>query len=70
MWDDNWAASAACRDSQPDTLFVRGAAQNQAKAVCAGCPVRTECLAEALCLVADQVPTPSPFVCFGAAWRG
>lgn len=26
--------------------------------------------AEALCLVADQVPTPSPFVCFGAAWRG
>lgn len=25
--------------------------------------------AEALCLVADQVATPSPFVCFGAAWR-
>lgn len=48
MWDEDWAASAACRDSQPDALFVRGAAQNQAKAVCAGCPVRTECLAEAL----------------------
>ncbi len=29
-------------------LFVRGAEQNKAKQVCAGCPVRTECLAEAL----------------------
>jgi WhiB family redox-sensing transcriptional regulator len=32
----------------PDTLFVQGAAQNRAKAVCVGCPVRTECLADAL----------------------
>ena len=32
----------------PDTLFVQGAAQNRAKAVCQGCPVRTECLADAL----------------------
>ena len=32
----------------PDALFVRGAEQNKAKQVCAGCPVRTECLAEAL----------------------
>ncbi|KOV41956.1 WhiB family transcriptional regulator [Streptomyces sp. H036] len=29
-------------------MFVEGAAQNKAKAVCAGCPVRTECLAHAL----------------------
>jgi WhiB family redox-sensing transcriptional regulator len=29
-------------------LFVQGAAQNRAKAVCFGCPVRTECLADAL----------------------
>lgn len=32
----------------PDALFVRGAKQNEAKKVCIGCPVRSECLAEAL----------------------
>jgi len=48
MWVDDWALRAACRDEQPDQLFVRGAEQNKAKQVCAGCPVRTECLAEAL----------------------
>ena len=32
----------------PDELFVRGAEQNKAKQVCGACPVRTECLAEAL----------------------
>lgn len=29
-------------------MFVQGAAQNRAKVVCATCPVRTECLADAL----------------------
>ncbi len=48
MWVEDWAPSAACRQAQPDQLFVRGAEQNKAKQVCAGCPVRTECLAEAL----------------------
>ena len=48
MWVENWAPSAACRESQPDELFVRGAEQNKAKLMCKGCPVRTECLAEAL----------------------
>lgn len=43
-----WAARGACRTADPDTLFVQGAAQNRAKAVCLGCPVRTECLADAL----------------------
>ncbi|MFP5347585.1 MAG: WhiB family transcriptional regulator [Actinomycetes bacterium] len=43
-----WAERAACRKSDPDALFVQGAAQNRAKQVCLGCPVRTECLAEAL----------------------
>jgi WhiB family redox-sensing transcriptional regulator len=38
----------SCRTADPDELFVEGAAQNRAKAVCAGCPVLTECLAEAL----------------------
>ena len=48
MWDEDWAQAAACRKAQPDELFVRGAEQNKAKQVCVGCPVRTECLAEAL----------------------
>ena len=48
MWIEDWAPAAACRDQQPDALFVRGAEQNKAKLLCKGCPVRTECLAEAL----------------------
>lgn len=48
MWVEDWTPRAACRVAQPDQLFVRGAEQNKAKQVCAGCPVRTECLAEAL----------------------
>lgn len=47
-WVQDWAASGACRTSDPDALFVQGAAQNRAKAVCLTCPVRTECLADAL----------------------
>jgi WhiB family transcriptional regulator, redox-sensing transcriptional regulator len=43
-----WRRRARCRDGDPDRLFVRGAAQREAKLVCFGCPVRTECLAEAL----------------------
>jgi WhiB family redox-sensing transcriptional regulator len=37
-----------CKQSAPDELFVRGAQQHRAKLVCGGCPVRAECLAEAL----------------------
>ena len=48
MWNEDWASDASCRNAKPDELFVRGAEQNRAKAVCTGCPVRTECLAEAL----------------------
>jgi len=47
-WRADWRCRAACRDGDPDRLFVRGAAQREAKLVCFGCPVRTECLAEAL----------------------
>jgi len=46
-WNETWACAAPCA-SAPDALFVRGAEQHQAKAVCATCPVRAECLAEAL----------------------
>lgn len=47
-WNDEWAAAATCQQSRPDELFVRGAEQHKAKLVCASCPVRAECLAEAL----------------------
>lgn len=47
-WNDQWTTAALCRQSSPDELFVRGAEQHKAKAVCGSCPVRTECLAEAL----------------------
>ena len=48
MWVKDWTLSARCREEKPDALFVRGAEQNKAKLLCRGCPVRTECLAEAL----------------------
>ena len=48
MWDPDWARRARCRGGTPDELFVQGSAQNRAKNICLGCPVRTECLAEAL----------------------
>ena len=47
-WNDDWASQAQCKQTRPDELFVRGAAQNRAKQLCGGCPVKTECLAEAL----------------------
>ncbi|MDQ2851248.1 WhiB family transcriptional regulator [Dermatophilaceae bacterium Sec6.4] len=47
-WDRGWAARAACRGGSPDELFAKGAAQQNAKAICHGCPVVAECLADAL----------------------
>lgn len=47
-WVEDWASHAVCRTADPDELFVQATAQNRAKALCTGCPVRTECLADAL----------------------
>ncbi|MCA1824878.1 MAG: WhiB family transcriptional regulator [Frankia sp.] len=44
----HWTQSAACRGSDPDELFVQGAAQNRVKVRCLACPVRIDCLADAL----------------------
>jgi len=44
----DWRVNASCREEDPDGLFVRGKEQRKAKMVCVACPVRTECLAEAL----------------------
>lgn len=43
-----WAERGACRDADPDSLFVPGAAQHRATRICGSCPVRLDCLAEAL----------------------
>ncbi|MBT0993938.1 WhiB family transcriptional regulator [Cellulomonas sp. DKR-3] len=48
--DGHWTAGAACGSGSmsPDALFVEGSAQREARAVCQTCPVRLECLADAL----------------------
>jgi WhiB family redox-sensing transcriptional regulator len=43
----DWRSRGACGED-PDRLFVRGAAQRAATQVCLPCPVRAQCLAEAL----------------------
>ncbi len=44
-----WEASALCAQTDPDTFFPeKGGASTPAKRVCAVCPVRAECLEEAL----------------------
>lgn len=48
MWIHQWTTRARCRRVDPDALFVQGAAQNRAKLICRDCPVRTECLVDAL----------------------
>jgi len=44
----DWTSKAACSSGDPDVLFVTGAAQNRAKVLCLSCPVRKECLSDAL----------------------
>jgi WhiB family redox-sensing transcriptional regulator len=46
--DSDWTALAACAGRDPDELFVTGAAQQHVKRLCAGCPVKVNCLADAL----------------------
>ena len=45
---NDWAGQGRCVSNDPDALFVRGAAQQNAKQVCQKCPVIAECLADAL----------------------
>ncbi len=48
MQDQHWTAYGACGAASPDDLFVEGAAQRAAREVCLRCPVRFECLVDAL----------------------
>jgi WhiB family redox-sensing transcriptional regulator len=43
----SWTVAAKCRGTG-DALFTEGADQRRARVMCIGCPVRAECLAEAL----------------------
>jgi len=43
-----WVSQARCRSTDPDELFVRGAAQRKAAVICRHCLVVVECLADAL----------------------
>ena len=43
-----WVTLAVCRAGDPDALFVRGAEQRKAAAICRRCPVQMECRADAL----------------------
>jgi WhiB family redox-sensing transcriptional regulator len=43
-----WVSKALCRATDPDQLFVRGAAQRKAAVICRHCPVMQECGADAL----------------------
>ncbi len=42
-----WTLQAKCRE-MADALFPEGKDQKRARSVCLGCPVRSECLSEAL----------------------
>lgn len=45
----NWHSHGSCRGMDPDLFFpLRGEPTRDAKAVCTGCPVRSECLEAAL----------------------
>jgi WhiB family transcriptional regulator, redox-sensing transcriptional regulator len=52
--DGNWRSAASCRSADPDLFFPISAFGRaleqiaQAKAICAHCPVRRQCLAFAL----------------------
>jgi WhiB family redox-sensing transcriptional regulator len=47
MQREDWTMRAKCRGMQ-DALFPEASDQKRARLVCSGCPVRFECLAEAL----------------------
>jgi WhiB family transcriptional regulator, redox-sensing transcriptional regulator len=47
MQREDWTMRAKCRGME-DALFPEASDQKRARLVCSGCPVRFECLAEAL----------------------
>lgn len=47
VFQDDWTIKAKCRGME-DALFPEAADQKRARLLCSGCPVQSECLAEAL----------------------
>ncbi|GAA2092243.1 WhiB family transcriptional regulator [Microlunatus panaciterrae] len=47
VYQDDWTIKAKCRGME-DALFPEASDQKRARLLCAGCPVQSECLAEAL----------------------
>jgi WhiB family redox-sensing transcriptional regulator len=47
--DEGWRVDALCAETDPEAFFPeKGGSTREAKRVCAGCPVRAECLEFAL----------------------
>lgn len=46
--DHSWVDDALCAGEEPDLLFVQGAAQREVRRRCLKCPVRIQCMADAL----------------------
>jgi WhiB family redox-sensing transcriptional regulator len=50
-----WHAEAACRGTDPEVFFPRTSdPRHEALALCASCPVRSQCLEHALALPEDH----------------
>lgn len=43
-----WRREAACLEEDPDVFFGGGVTVHRARTICRPCPVRTQCLAQAL----------------------
>lgn len=48
--EQDWRLAASCRDMDPDLFFNGGFATQRARTICASCPVRRECLDQALAM--------------------
>lgn len=53
-----WQSQAACAETDPEVFYPeKGGSHREAKAICAACPVRTQCLEYALRMEAADYPT-------------
>jgi WhiB family redox-sensing transcriptional regulator len=49
LGDESWRQAALCAETDPEAFFPeKGGSTREAKRVCAGCPVRMQCLEYAL----------------------
>lgn len=48
LYGEGWQRLAKCANDDPDAMFVTGDAQTLAKETCFSCPVRLDCLADAM----------------------